>query len=326
MSPSIVLVLVSLLSIVSTQSFELESGPYDSPLIQRLARRGEILFDRRTPPEPSTTPFVRRDDDASSSTSSSASATSSTTAPSTLPSPFDSSLGTNFTSQSCPDFFSSFLSNTTFQSCVPISLMLQNSNSFFQAERSASLLASTLTAACAAPLPVCQPLMSSLATQLISNDNCGVDYAAQNSIVSQAHAGLLAYEPVYRATCLKSNATGNFCFADAVTSQTGAGGDAYPYYTAVGLNLLPGSNPTCSRCLKETMAIYAGYAADPKQPLAATYPACAKEIDGGCGADFANVTVAVGTMGTSAAAGRSNIVNVAAVAVAAFVVGAASLL
>lgn len=43
----------------------------------------------------------------------------------TLPKPFDTSLSSNFTSSSCPDFFSSFLNNATFQQCLPLSLLLQ---------------------------------------------------------------------------------------------------------------------------------------------------------------------------------------------------------
>ena len=156
--------------------------------------------------------------------------------------------------------------------------------------------------------------MSSLAAQLIEDANCGADYQDQNPLVAQAHAGLVAYEPVYLATCLKSNESGNYCFADAITNQENPS-DAYPYYTAVGLNLLTGSRPTCSSCLKETMNIYAGYAVQETQPLAATYIGCAKTIDSACGADFANASVPVGTMSTSGA-GRSSVSNVIAAVVA----------
>src|SRR5258708_23021528 len=41
------------------------------------------------------------------------------------PQAFDSSIGTNFTAQSCPRFFKSFLSHKEFQSCYPFSLLLQ---------------------------------------------------------------------------------------------------------------------------------------------------------------------------------------------------------
>jgi hypothetical protein len=41
------------------------------------------------------------------------------------PQAFDSSIGTNFTSQSCPRFFKTFLSDKEFKSCYPFSLLLQ---------------------------------------------------------------------------------------------------------------------------------------------------------------------------------------------------------
>jgi hypothetical protein len=45
--------------------------------------------------------------------------------PTALPQPFDSSLGNNFTSSSCPAFFRSFLNDATFKQCYPLSLLLQ---------------------------------------------------------------------------------------------------------------------------------------------------------------------------------------------------------
>jgi hypothetical protein len=244
---------------------------------------------------------------------------SATIVPSALPSPFDSSLGSNFTSQACPDFFDSFLNNATFQACVPVSLLLQNSKSFFSAARSPGLMTETLNAACAASLPMCQPLMTYLASELISNSHCGADYQKQNPLVSQAHAGFVAYQAVYQATCLKSAQTGNYCFADAIANQLNPS-DSYPYYTAVGLNLPPASHPTCSECLKETMSIFAGYAKDINQPLANTYINTAKEIDVSCGAGFANTNVPVGTMtGSTNGVSKSNVASVAG-AVAAFFV------
>lgn len=137
------------------------------PQFARLARRGEILVDR---PPSAPVPIQRRqggdlfDTATSTSTKSSSSSSSravstySTTAtplPSTvtapssnsgsstatvitapestnvpLPRPFDTSLGSNFTSADCPNFFSSFLGNSTFTSCLPLSLLLQVSLPF----------------------------------------------------------------------------------------------------------------------------------------------------------------------------------------------------
>jgi hypothetical protein len=66
----------------------------------------------------------------SSSTLSTSAVATATTAPGSgsslpLPQPFDSALGANFTSQACPNFISNFLANSTFQQCLPFSLLLQ---------------------------------------------------------------------------------------------------------------------------------------------------------------------------------------------------------
>ncbi|OAP63937.1 hypothetical protein AYL99_03164 [Fonsecaea erecta] len=218
-----------------------------------------------------------------------------------LPTPFDTSLGSNFTSSSCPEFFSSFLNNSTFQSCVPISLLLQNSNSFFRAQRSFTLLTQTLDAACNAPLAICSPLLGNLASQLIDNANCGQDYKKQNPLVSQAYAGFLAYEPIYRATCLRDQGTGNYCFSEAITNSSNAA-DSYPYYTALGLSMPQTARPTCSQCLKETLQIFAGYAENAAQPLAKTYLPCANQVDQSCGSGFVNTQVKAGSVTSTNAA------------------------
>lgn len=98
---------------------------------------GELLFDRRAPPLPNLPRMLleRRSDDGLPTTTTieptgSATATGSVqtatdTRPATLPTPFDTSIGNNFTSSACPDYFKSFLNNQTFQECLPFSLLLQ---------------------------------------------------------------------------------------------------------------------------------------------------------------------------------------------------------
>ena len=231
-----------------------------------------------------------------------ASSTTSTSTP--LPAPFDTSLGNNFTSDACPNFFTSFLGNVTFKSCLPVSLLLQNSNSWFEASQSAAALNQILNRACD-PSPsflACSATMSSLASQLVDPSNCAADFKQQNSLVMQAHAGLIAYEPVYRATCVKSNTTNNYCLADAITNQDNPS-DPYPYYSALGISLPAASRPTCGQCLQDTMRVFAGYAADKSQPLATTYMATAQQVDIGCGPRFANVSVPIATTGRATGAG-----------------------
>lgn len=51
--------------------------------------------------------------------------TSPGTGSSSLPRPFDTGLGNNYTNPACPVFMNNFLRNETFNSCVPFSLLLQ---------------------------------------------------------------------------------------------------------------------------------------------------------------------------------------------------------
>ncbi len=141
--------------------------------------------------------------------------------------------------------------------------------------------------------------MASLASQLMQASNCGQDYRNQNPLVMQAYAGLVSYEPLYRATCLRNGATGNYCFADAITN-TSSPSDSYPYYTALGTVLPAAARPTCNGCLEETMDIFAGYATNRDQPVSNTYMSTAQQINMGCGPLFVNTTVPIATVSNSA--------------------------
>lgn len=263
----------------------------NSSYFQQLHLDGRLILDERhaardmqmSLDEPSTLIVARSDSGPSDVTTSSTAG---------LPSPFDTSIGNNFTQTSCTTFFTSFLNNGTFQSCLPISLLLQNSLSFFQAVRSLSTLDKTIDASCGASLDVCSPVMSHFATQLVSEDNCGSDYQLQNPIVTQAYAGLLAYEPIYKASCLKDNSTGQYCFAEALTNSS-ASANSYPYYTAIGISLPSQSQATCDPCLKQTMEIFAEYAGIKDQPLGSTYLDCATQINQACGSAFASTEIKV---------------------------------
>ncbi|EXJ88606.1 hypothetical protein A1O1_05536 [Capronia coronata CBS 617.96] len=335
-----IMVMLSIVSRGNAQDQPAEAQSVESALFRELAERGEIHIDTREPPSRRDISRHKRQDGVSvipttisAPTATSAatslppdatvaistetaaplspSAVSTSTSPTItvvttpLPSPFDTSIGTNFTDTACPQFFSRFLSNSTFQSCIPVSLMLQNSNSFFRAERSTTLLAQTLDSACNAPLAICSPLLANLAAELIDDANCGPDYRQQNPLVAQAYAGLIAYEPIYRATCLRDtdtdSGTTNYCFAEALTNSSNSA-DSYVYYTALGMNMPSSARPSCTPCLRDTMKMFAGYAENAVQPLSRTYLACANQVDVGCGADFVATDIKVGSTGRSSAA------------------------
>ena len=52
--------------------------------------------------------------------------------------------------------------------------------------------------------------MGGLARELVSAGNCGTDYRNDNPQVLQAYNGLVAYEPLYQASCLKDK-EGSYC-------------------------------------------------------------------------------------------------------------------
>lgn len=205
-----------------------------------------------------------------------------------LPKPFDSSIGSNFTSSACPNFLNSFLQNDAFQKCLPFSQLLQNSNSFFQASHSITRITQTLDATCSADFAKCSTLMALLGTQLKDNANCGADYQQQNSLIQQAYNGFVAYSPLFQASCLKDS-VGNYCFGRAITNDTNPS-DAYIYYLPLGTTLPGSSRPTCSTCLKETMRVFVDAAGNLSQPISTTYANAATQINSGCGPDFVNST------------------------------------
>lgn len=143
--------------------------------------------------------------------------------------------------------------------------------------------------------------MADLASAIQETSNCGADYALGNPLVTQALDGFLAYEPLYSATCLQSSASGAYCFAQAYTNSSNYG-DSYPYYLPVGISLPASIVPSCTTCLKNTMAVFAAFAVEVDQPLSTTYESAAEQINLGCGVNFVNETVAVGTVESGSSA------------------------
>lgn len=211
------------------------------------------------------------------------------------PQPFDTSLSDNFTTSSCPAFFTSFLSNQTVASCHAISLLIRDSSSFFHTLSSAPETSHVLDAACAAPFHQCANIFSSLASALVSSSNCKDDLDLGNQVVRNALSDFLAYEPVYKSTCLTNPVTDNYCFVDAVFSNNFADYDVY--FMPLGVSLTPqAGNLTCDSCLQATMGLYADFAAKDGQPLAGTYLPSAAVVDQKCGSGFADLNVTVGSL------------------------------
>lgn len=140
--------------------------------------------------------------------------------------------------------------------------------------------------------------MQSLANNLTTTANCGADYTAQNPTVLAAHTGLIAYKPLYTASCLKNPQTSSYCFADAVTNASSPT-DSYVYYLALNTSLPGGSQPTCNACLQSTMAVFDTASANRSQPVASTYVDAAKQINVNCGPGFVNASLPAAVSGAS---------------------------
>lgn len=261
-----------------------------------LEQWSQLIFDTSDPPAPPMRLQARQEaatttslTQATYSTNASASSTATPTSESPLPSPFDSFMTNNFTTASCPAFFESFLGNDTFQKCTPLSLLLQTSNGFFEAERSLVRLTQTLDAACSVDFDVCSSVMASLAQEVQLTANCGADLALQNPVVNQALNGFLGYDPLYHAGCLTDN-SGSYCFADAVTNAS-APSNSYIYYLPLGVPLPAGTRPSCNACLKDTMIVFAAAASNNSVPISGDYASAAQQLDANCGSTFVQASI-----------------------------------
>jgi len=236
-----------------------------------------------------TTPTATKSGSAGSGTSTAAIVAATDSTSTSLPTPFDQGFASNIT-QTCSDFMYGFLTNATFQSCLPFSLLLQSSNSFFQTTKSILRTTQLLDHTCAASPATCNPYIAGLASNISNTHNCAEELRAENPLIQQAQLGLLAYQPLFTASCLRS-ASNSYCFADAVTNASSPT-DSYIYYLPLNISLPGGSQPTCDSCLQNTMSVFENTSANRSSVLAGNYVGAAQMINLQCGPDFVAQTLA----------------------------------
>jgi hypothetical protein len=112
--------------------------------------------------------------------------------------------------------------------------------------------------------------MSAFASNITSTSACAPDFTNENPLIEQALLGLLAYKPLFQASCLHNPSTGAYCYADAITNVTNTA-DAYIYFLPLNISLVGGSQPTCDSCLKQTMAVFEADTSDRKSALFSDY-------------------------------------------------------
>ncbi|KAI1854521.1 hypothetical protein JX265_007611 [Neoarthrinium moseri] len=223
-----------------------------------------------------------------------ASPTTTTYVSSPLPSPFDTAIASNFSSSDgdgCADFINDLLVNPDFKSCYAFSMLIQGSNSFFQAEKSLVSITQVLDATCNGPnVTFCTKYMNDAAKNLTDSSNCATDFELENSLVVQVYAGLKAYQPMYSASCLKTADTSAYCFANAVTNRS-ALADVYLYYLPLNISYPNSTVPNCNECTRSTMGIFQAATADRDAYIANTYADAADTINAECGVSYVNATL-----------------------------------
>ncbi|KAL6910589.1 hypothetical protein GGI43DRAFT_16716 [Trichoderma evansii] len=220
-----------------------------------------------------------------------------------LPEPFDNTPASAFQSSgstdACPKFITSLLSNPTFKSCYPLSMMLQSSTGFFQAEKSLLSIVRVLDATCKADSSTCATFLDQAATNLTMAGNCKTEVDQNQTLVLQAYDGLLAYKTLYAATCLQDPTSSQYCFANAVTNLN-TPSDAYLYFLPYGIALPGSSNPSCSLCTQQTMDIFYSASADRSSLVAGVYQAAARQVNTLCGPNYVNGTLPPASSGVLA--------------------------
>ncbi|KAK9248591.1 hypothetical protein V1506DRAFT_452395 [Lipomyces tetrasporus] len=215
-----------------------------------------------------------------------------------VPYAFDSSLGTNFTEESCPAFFNNFLDDENFIQCYPFSFFLQNSESFFQIVRQGAFkLSSAMDMICAVNATQCSTLMNDYASQLTASSNCATDYQLENPLVRQAYNAFTSYSMLYSSGCLQST-SGSYCYVDSVTNSTNPG-DSYLYYLPLDVSLPGGTRAGCSSCSQDIMSIFLNFAGNSSLSISRTYVPAAQQINVYCGPNFASTAVPVDRVSTT---------------------------
>ncbi|TQS36154.1 hypothetical protein Golomagni_03401 [Golovinomyces magnicellulatus] len=228
-----------------------------------------------------------------------------------LPTPFDVGFSHNITTQ-CQDFMTEMIQSPGFKQCSPISMILLNSNSFFQATKHLPRITALLDLTCSAPVSSCTDLLNSYARNLTSSKTCGSDLSNSNPQIDSALIGLRSYRTLYTATCLHSSSSniseniGNYaihpsnsannaseesyCFANAITNLTNPT-NSFIYYLPLNVSLVGSAIPACNNCLKSTMSVFQQATANRSDVLAGNYVKAASQINVVCGPQFVNASL-----------------------------------
>ncbi|KAI0261606.1 hypothetical protein BC834DRAFT_845469 [Gloeopeniophorella convolvens] len=210
--------------------------------------------------------------------------------PNPFPQPFDTTLGSNFTTDSCEQFFNNMTQSLPFRQCRPFSLLSQSSTAFLQAQRNVTALNIDIWGTCNTSVDSdqCTDNMGWFASQLPIA--CSEEESESNQVVVQALDGLKAYSLMRQAACLADQSTSAYCYIEAAADSDPS--DLYFYSLPFGIPLPNTTTPTCSGCIKSLLTLFASQT-DQIDGLKQTYVSAANLAASKCGSGYVQNASAV---------------------------------
>ncbi|KZT71919.1 hypothetical protein DAEQUDRAFT_78100 [Daedalea quercina L-15889] len=203
--------------------------------------------------------------------------------PTPFPQPFDSTgITTNFSTDGCRDFFLNMTQTAPFRDCRPFSMLLANSDAFFEAQSNLTELNTVVWGTCNTDLndDECEANMAWFADEL--QETCATDLKANNEVAASSLLSLQTYSIMRQAACLSSSAN-VYCYVSAISEAHSA--DAYYYELPLGTALSNASEPSCSSCIQDIMGEFVSQGLN-TSGLKSTYESAAVLTNKVCGSEF----------------------------------------
>ncbi|KAH7887048.1 hypothetical protein F5I97DRAFT_1807133 [Phlebopus sp. FC_14] len=219
--------------------------------------------------------------------------------PTPFPQPFDTTLSTGFSTNSCYNFFINMTQSDPFRSCRPFSLLLTKSQAFQQAQKDINAMNTDVWGTCNTDIVQnqCDANMAWFAATLQSS--CRTDLAAQNAMATDTLIALQAYDLMRNAGCQVDTATNAYCYVEAVADPDPS--SYWFYLLPLGRPLVLITNGVCSVCTQTLMAMYADALSSSNSTslaaLAQVYTDAANSVNNACGPSYVKATTIASSSG-----------------------------
>lgn len=230
------------------------------------------------------------------------SSTSPPTLPTPFPQPWDSDIGTNFTTKGCYDFMFNITNTPAFRTCRSFGgLVGLGGTSFQQALSSLDSLNTIIWGTCNTNTPEndCINNMGWFANNINAEGTCAQELRDGNINVKLMQIVLQSYPLTRSLGCMIDPTTNTYCYLNAVRNSNPS--DLYAYQVIFGTKFPTNSQATCSGCSRQVLGALAGAIQDGAGPgkallgseslttLSAAYPSAANSALNTCGKGFAQV-------------------------------------